>query len=391
MAVKGHSFAVRRQCLLLILLAVASLLSTGCDFIYDDKLEHSIYLDLSSYKSISGWGGADHMASIKAFKISCNKIMSYDKYSNISKYTELGGNAGAWQNVCERLEQSNIMSKAQAQHFLETWFHPYRISKSKNAESESLFTAYYQIRLKGSLTRTNRYMYPIYMLPRNPKYRGLDRASINAGSLQNRGLELAWVESLGKLYSMHLQGTGIVELEDGLEINLVYAGKNFKSYHPVHSALEKYGASLDSSRSFINWIDSNLGIAQRILEVDPSYVFFKRVNKPDNFMLGNADIRLTPKISIAADKLFYPMGTMLFVSSMKPTQGGINNTLFVIQDNGTLNQTPLHFDIFLGSNDEALAHTIKMIGNAYILFPKAINVPNHYTVSNNTKLYKIER
>ncbi|MFA5280344.1 MAG: MltA domain-containing protein, partial [Smithellaceae bacterium] len=103
----------------------------------------------------------------------------------------------------------------------------------ENGDGVVLFTGYYEPLLEGSLTKTEKYKYPLYRPPPDivvekiskhetrisrredgrlvPYY---SRREIDVdGVLQGRGLELIWVSDPVELNSLHTQGSGKIRLE----------------------------------------------------------------------------------------------------------------------------------------------------------------------------------
>ena len=112
------------------------------------------------------------------------------------------------------------------------------IPSSGDAELETvLFTGYYQPVIEGSLAPTPEYSYPIYGMPADlvgnlvPYY---SRREIDElGSLRGRGYEIAWVKNPIDLFFLHIQGSGILQLEDGRRLLIGYAGANGRPYRSI--------------------------------------------------------------------------------------------------------------------------------------------------------------
>ena len=115
-------------------------------------------------------------------------------------------------------------------------------SSMDSATTEVLFTGYYQPVIDGSLVRTEKFRYPIYGRPADliiaeqvtvkpqmsvEKIIGraegedfvlyYDRREIDQEKrLEGRGLEIAWVADPIELFFLHIQGSGIIRLPNGM-------------------------------------------------------------------------------------------------------------------------------------------------------------------------------
>jgi len=122
-----------------------------------------------------------------------------------------------------------------------------------------LFTGYYEPVLKGSPGRSEQYRYPIYRKPDDSvvvqlgkfreKYRNerlvgrvengelvpyFTREEIDgAGVLENRGLEIAWFADPVDIFFLHIQGSGMICLPDGMCFQVSYAQSNGRAYRSI--------------------------------------------------------------------------------------------------------------------------------------------------------------
>ena len=69
-----------------------------------------------------------------------------------------------WLPICAAADELQNPTSDQAREFFETHFKPHRIH-AKGGKTEGLITGYYEPLLNGSLTRTDKYQYPIYSAP----------------------------------------------------------------------------------------------------------------------------------------------------------------------------------------------------------------------------------
>jgi len=159
-----------------------------------------------------------------------------------------------------------------------------------------LFTGYYEPLLEGSLTRTDKYKYPLY---RPPPDIVMEKVSKNEtrisrkangrpvpyytrreididGALQGKGLELIWVSDPVELNSLHIQGSGKIKMEDGKMLTVSYAQNNGRPFRSVTRFMldqNRIDKSDTSYRNFKTWLNvdtksSVLGLWTGFLTID---------------------------------------------------------------------------------------------------------------------------
>ncbi|MEW6615635.1 MAG: MltA domain-containing protein [Thermodesulfobacteriota bacterium] len=269
-----------------------------------------------------------------------------------------------------------------------------------------LFTGYYEPVLKGSLTRSDEYKYPIYTKPGdlmvidlgqfNPKfetekivarYNGnkvvpyYSREEIDVEkALEGKGLELFWVSDPVQLFFLHVQGSGIIDLGDTKIQRIHYAASNGRPYRSIGRKLVDENIipgkkiSLQSIKAYFKDHPEERG---RILNYNESYVFFE---KGENGPLGNTGVILTPGRSIATDNRLFPKAGLAFITTQKPEidqSGRISEwkcfSRFVVnQDTGGAIRGPDRVDLFWGSGKDAeiAAGAMQHYGEMYFLVKK---------------------
>jgi membrane-bound lytic murein transglycosylase A len=242
------------------------------------------------------------------------------------------------------------------------------IPSSGDAELETvLFTGYYQPVIEGSLAPTPEYVYPIYGMPADlignlvPYY---SRREIDElGSLRGRGYEIAWVKNPIDLFFLHIQGSGILELEDGRRLLVGYAGANGRPYRSIGRLLIDRGKipqeemSMQRLRRYlIDYPDEQ----NEIFSYNESYVFFRFSQEGP---LGNLEVPLTPGRSIATDARLFPKGALAFIFTERPVLDAAGQLVgwqpfsrFVLnQDTGGAIRGPQRADLYFGTGFEAEA------------------------------------
>ena len=264
-----------------------------------------------------------------------------------------------------------------------------------------LFTGYYEPLLEGSLTRTDKYKYPLYRPPpdivtekvsphetkigrkengRTVPYHSRRDIDVD-GVLRGRGLELIWVSDPVELSSLHIQGSGKIRLEDGKILTVSYAQNNGRPFRSVtqnmleQNQIEKTDSSY---RNFKAWLKGKSD--QEIYEIlshNERYIFFRFVDKEPVGSLGEP---VTADRSIATDPEYFPQGALAFIRLRKPVLDAANNVTrrtvfsrFVLnQDKGSAIKGPGRVDLFcgFGPQAQAVAGSLKEKGELYFLLLK---------------------
>ncbi len=329
------------------------------------------------FEDLNNWQNDNHKKALQAFIQSCNK------FSKLAQNRLIGnkiGNitAGDFRDVCEIAQIVKTMNNQQTRNFFENWFKPFLVEKNY-ANSEGLFTGYYEASLKGSKVKTEKFKYPIYAKPKDlgsEPY--LTRAEIEDGALENKNLTLLYVEDKVELFFMHIQGSGKIELPNGSEIRLSYAARNNHKFNAIANYMSEKGYLSKGNvngASAKEWLKNNPDLADEVMNQNPAYVFF-RVSD-DEYVVGAQGVPLTPERSLAVDSEIMPYGFPIWVETSLKSSSKIKenyNHLFVTQDTGSAIKGAIRGDIFFGngSEQEDKAYNMASRGKYYILLP--INV-----------------
>jgi membrane-bound lytic murein transglycosylase A len=242
------------------------------------------------------------------------------------------------------------------------------IPSSGDAELETvLFTGYYQPVIEGSLSPTPEYAYPIYGMPAdligNPVPYYSRREIDELGSLRDRGYEIAWVKNPIDLFFLHIQGSGILQLEDGRRLLVGYAGANGRPYRSIGRLLIDRGKIPQEEMSMQRLRRYLLDYPEEqneIFSYNESYVFFRFSQEGP---LGNIEVPLTPGRSIATDARLFPKGALAFIVTERPVLDAAGQLVgwqpfsrFVLnQDTGGAIRGLQRADLYFGTGLEAEA------------------------------------
>jgi membrane-bound lytic murein transglycosylase A len=272
-------------------------------------------------------------------------------------------------------------------------FNVYHIASNGNSNN-ALFTGYYEPLLEGSLKRTEKYKYPLYRVPpdliKNENKVGrmkdskfipyYSRHEIDVdGVLQGKNLELVWVADPVELFSLHIQGSGKIKLEDGTLLTVGFAQTNGRPFRSITKFMLEGGKITNSEASYRHLFLKGKS-EQEIYDTlshNERYTFFRFLDKEPVGSLGEP---VTPGRSIATDTDFFPEGALAFIRLRKPvfdTEGNVkervNFSRFVLnQDKGSAIEGPGRVDLFCGFGEKAeyTAGTLKEKGELYLLIKK---------------------
>ena len=273
------------------------------------------------------------------------------------------------------------------------------------------FTGYYEPLLRGSRRESPQYPYPLYGRPADlvsvdlpqfyfykeqPAFPNQIKGMVDAGNrlipyytreeidfkskLAGRGLEIVWIDSLVDIFFLHIQGSGIVQLDDGSRIFVGYADQNGHPFRSLGKYLLDKGLidrgqlSLTGMKTFLKEHPESIPEA---FSSNPSYIFFQ-VNVQS--ATGTFGTRLTPWRSIASDPRLFPLGALAYIECEKPVfdsgeriSGWEKFGRFVLnQDTGGAIFGADHVDLFTGHGEssEIVAGSMKQKGSLFFLLKK---------------------
>lgn len=283
----------------------------------------------------------------------------------------------------------------------------------RTGTGSALFTGYYEADLNGSLTPSEKYRYPLYRKPEDlyrvnlsefyfyNNIKGLPsvikgrispkdkrtiipyhhRSKIDDDlELAEKGLEIAWIDDPVDVFFLQIQGSGIVQLDNGEILRVNYADTNGHPYRAIGKLLldRKLISYEDMSMSAIRqYLKEHPEEMKEIFNYNPSYVFFRVVEEGP---IGNIGVPLTPYRSIATDRRLFPKGALCFVDTKipvldeekklkewKPFRGFVLN-----QDTGGAIRTPGRVDLFTGygETNRLTAGYMKQEGTFFFLVKK---------------------
>lgn len=358
----------------------------------------SVSLREVSFAELPGWQADALAPALAAFRTSCTALGKKDNAAPM--VGGFAGTVGDWKGVCAAATLVPANDSASARVFFETQFTPFAVSGNKG--TEGLFTGYYQPVLKGSLEKKAPYLTPLYVRPSDlvtadlgdfyPELKGkkitarvvdgevlkpyYKRSDIEGGALDPKVTPIVWVDSAVDAFFLHIQGSGLVELEDGKKLQVGYAAANGHAYHAIGKTLVERGhltkdnVSMQSIRS---WLAANPDQAASVMNLNESYVFF-RVLEDDTGPVGAQGVPVTPHRSLAVDKSLIPYSLPLWLDAAEPEGQGRLQRLMIAQDTGGAIKGAVRGDYFWGAGDDAArkAGLMKSRGYYYALLPHEV-------------------
>lgn len=357
------------------------------------KSEQKLVLKPASFSDLPGWRNDEAQLALDAFRKSCVRILKSDATKLAFKEAWAKTNAD-WQRACRNLPQGTVTS-AQARSYFETNFTP--VAATNNGDATGKFTGYFEASLRGSKTRGGAYQIPLRAKPddlvmvdlgafrdelKGQRIAGRvvgghlkpyeTRGEIEDGKLPPAQEKiLLWVDSAADAFFLQIQGSGIVEMNDGSISRVGYDGQNGHPYYAIGKELVKRGhlkqedVSMNSIKAFLA---SHPQEGREIMRLNKSYVFFKQTENNQEGPKGGEGVPLTPDRSLAIDRSLMPYGMPVYLVT---EQLNINR-LMVAQDTGGAIRGPVRGDIFFGHGERAedLAGPMNSPGRYWFLLPK---------------------
>lgn len=361
----------------------------------------------TGFDAVPNWSGDDHRAAFVAFR-RCAARAVQKRY----KTGALGVSAEAFADIFAEARDLTLASAAEAREFFEARFAPCRINPGNR--NTGFVTGYYEPVVTASRTRTADFKYPILARPddlvdidhtnrpaaMDPYFAfarktsdGLaafhDRAAIEQGALQDRGLEIAWLADPVEVFFIHVQGAARLQFADGQELRITYAAKTghpFTGPGGVLAAMGEIPRDDVTMQTIKAWFAANPDRVNEILFKNRSFIFFREA-PVDEHVLGPvaaAKVPLTPGRSLAVDRLLHTFGTPFFIHAPELTvfDGGPFSRLMIAQDTGSAITGPARGDLFAGTGPAAgeIAGVIKHDAEFFALVPRKLVTDRAYSV-----------
>jgi membrane-bound lytic murein transglycosylase A len=366
-------------------------------------------LEPIGFDHLPGWGQDDPVAALAAFQRACAPILKRTGDSPIGPNSAYGRTL-AWQEVCRHANNLPVQMRSEddrhffARHFFESEFTPYRVFAGAN--DLGLFTGYYELEAKGSLTRLRADQAPIFVRPDDlidvdlgafaPDLKGRrtagkirgnrlepypDRGQIMEGALGASAKPLAFLDDPVDAFFMEIQGSGRIRLADNSILRVGFSGQNGHAYTALGREMIRRGLMRRkdvSMQSLRRYLTDHPDQRDDLLRSNRSYVFFKPLTglQDDLGPLGADGTQLTPGRSLAVDRSFHGLGAPVYVDATD-ADGRTQpvRRLLIAQDTGGAIRGPVRGDIFWGAGEDAAnrAGLMRAEGRMYVFLPKSLS------------------
>jgi len=286
----------------------------------------------------------------------------------------------------------DALKSSEPKNFLTSEFVPYEII-TQSSEEDGLLTGYYEPQLRGSLTKKEPFIYPLYKTPNDlvvvdladeyPELKAYRlRGRIDNGRVvpyyereeaNSKHLDaeiICYTDSKIDLFFLEVQGSGRVTLDNGETIFVGYDNQNGYKYKSIGKYLVSIGEiplEKISLQSIRKWFKENPLRVDEVLNYNKAMVFFRQKKSAAS---GSMGVPLTPKRSIAVDRSYIPLGTMLYLSAQMRDKN--LNRIVMAQDTGGAIKGDVRADMFCGYGQDAreMAGILKAPLKLWVLLPK---------------------
>lgn len=240
-------------------------------------------------------------------------------------------------------------------------------------------TGYFTPVINAKEKQDEKYRYPIYANPPDwvgplPSRRDIEGKN---QALSNRNLEIAFAENPVDVYFMQVQGSGFIHFPNKKTTYLAYDGTNRHPYKSISQFITKNKLMPPESdmtmETIKTFLDANIHLRDSVLHKNPSYTFFR---KKGGLPLGAGNVPVTSDITVAVDKRYIPLGSVLLAAVPEFDKNGNcighEYKFLLAQDVGGQISGPGHIDLYCGVGREAQkkASQFHHYGRLWILLPK---------------------
>ena len=287
--------------------------------------------------------------------------------------------------LCGEVRRLSIASEPEQRAWMVARLQPYRVETPQGA-ADGLLTSYYEPVLKASRLAGAGYEVPLFRAPaalgsRKPWFSRQEIDTLPEARAALKGREIAWVADPIDAMSLHIQGSGRLNLTeaDGSQrvVRVAYAASNEQPFRSITQWLQDQG----EGRMTAPWIEStkvwaakNPQRVQQMLWSNPRYTFFQEQPLSDFDAAfgpkGAQGVALTPGRSIAVDPASIPYGTPVWLASRG--SAATLQKLVLAQDTGSAIVGAVRADYFAGTGPEAgqLAARVNQPLRLWVLWPK---------------------
>lgn len=314
-----------------------------------------------------------------------------------------------WKAACQQAKQldgkyAKHPTSIAIQSYFQRHFSVYQANNADGSRT-GLITGYYQPKLNGSRTKSAKYRYPLYLEPddlvtvkleglypalKHKRIRGrlvgnelvpyYSRAEIATQPSPIQSAAFVYIDDIIDVFFLQIQGSGLVQLDTGEQMHVGYANQNGHSYRSIGRVLihnKQLKPSEASMNGIKNWARKHPNQLRKLLNSNPSFVFFRELPKGLPGPLGALGVPLLAEQAVAVDKKHIPMGAPVFLSTTQPNSQVPLKKFMMAQDTGGAIKGGVRADFYWGAGDAAgrKAGAMKQDGEIWVLLPKGFNLP----------------
>jgi len=296
-----------------------------------------------------GWEREDHLAAFNAFVAGCS-----------------AADDGQAQTVCRNARSLRGADAAEAKRFFETYF------RVETLPGDGILTAYFAPEYEARDRPEGEFDMPLRPAPSDLAPGGgayATRAEIEARPSDDA---LAWLRA-EDLFFLQVQGSGTLRYPDGRKLKALFAAHNGQTFQGIANPMRDMGLlprDGTDAGSIRAWLADHRGAeAQKVMAINPRYVFFRLA--PDDGLDpdGAAGIPLPAGHAVAVDPAFHTYGSLYWIEGTAPILTGAfpaYRRLVMALDTGGAIKGQVRADLYLGKGDAAgieagrVRHTLRM-------------------------------
>ncbi|MEB3213658.1 MAG: MltA domain-containing protein [Leptolyngbyaceae bacterium] len=221
------------------------------------------------------------------------------------------------------------------------------------------FTGYFEPTYVASRVPTAQYRYPLYRRPLDLEewdephptrieLEGRDGLQGDQGRLS--GYELVWLGDRLEAFLIQVQGSARLQLTDGTEMSVGYAGRTNYPYQSIGRRLIEDGHVPEEGLSLpkvLEFFETNPSALDQYLPQNNRFVFFRETfGAPPQ---GTLSVPVTTERSIATDKSIMPPGALALIVTDIPFTSASSSSEFDTSNPGSIEDSsteepPQHLD-----------------------------------------------
>jgi membrane-bound lytic murein transglycosylase A len=166
-----------------------------------------------------------------------------------------------------------------------------------------------------------------------------------------------------ELFFLHIQGSGRLDLVDGGELRVNFAGSNGLPYTSIaRYMIDNQVVSSGSNATIREFLSRNPDLRDQILFRNRRYIFFRAVElDPNDGPVGSLGQPLIAGRSLATDQRYVPPGALMYIKTRRPVVDSAGNLtgwenigrFAFSHDTGAAIKGPGRGDIFWGAGQRA--------------------------------------